>query len=64
MLDILVAGSTLTPGTLYSGSLNGINQLLNQIHGGTSDITSYYEKNLGAFEKAFANFNEKFLQLD
>ena len=64
MLDILVAGSTLTPGTLYSGSLNGVNQLLNQIHGGTSDITSYYDKNSGAYEKAFANFNEKFLRLD
>jgi hypothetical protein len=63
MLDILVAGSTLTPGTLYSGSLNGVNQLLNQIHNGTSDITSYYEKNLGAFEKAFENFNEKFALL-
>ena len=64
MLDMLAAQITFQPAIIYSNSLNDIGLLMRQIIYDVADITSFYEKNLGAYEKAFAKFNEKFAELD
>jgi len=64
MLDILVSGNTFEPAIIYSASLGNIGWLIRDMQSSVSDITSSYERKLGAYERAFANFNDKFSELN
>ena len=64
ILDMLAARITFQPAIIYSNSLGDIGHLMRQIIFDVADITSFYEKNLGAYEKAFAKFNAKFAELN
>lgn len=64
MLDMLAAQITFQPAIIYSNSLGDIGHLMRQIIYDVADITSFYDKNLGKYEKAFDKFNEKFAALD
>ncbi|MCL2813108.1 MAG: hypothetical protein FWD23_00760 [Oscillospiraceae bacterium] len=64
ILDMLAGQITFQPAIIYSGSLGNIGHLMRQIIYDVADITSFYEKNLGTYEKAFNKFNEKFAGLD
>jgi hypothetical protein len=64
VLDILAERNTFQPAIIYSNSLGDIGHLMRQIIYDFPDIASYYEKNSGAYEKAFAKFNEKFAELN